>query len=328
MEFIVNIVNQFAAIPIPLYVMFATISIALLLIGQGVIRYLRKDKDRVERIVAEQIRYGSDRQEEVVDTSYGLGKRWAVKSNELLTTLGFKGLTESRAGVITFLAILVAAGIGFIVINHIVGALLGAVVLVVAAKSTAGLYDKQREEKLVLQLLGFVTSLDLAIRSNTTLEDAFLDLVSDPGMVPSPLREELYPVVQIVEAGGLFVDGLELVDEETGSREVRLLGSYLAMATESGVDARKCLEKFKVRLQNMRMVAAKRREILSIFIAARRVFRLSIPFVLIFMYLTNPLTQNYWFVHSQSYIAMGIIAALVIAGEYALHKLILDLEQA
>lgn len=222
-----------------------------------------------------------------------------------------------------FMVFVISFGVFTIITKNIILGILPASILMLLIRAFGKVKRKQKKKRLDDQIPAFISALKSNIQANQTPEKALIDAIDTTSY---PLYDELV-VAKNFAATSSFSSALTRLREGTTSKDLKFLCSCIQLAIETGAN----LEDQLTIIEHM---IEERRELGRLLDAAIRenkplmyVSAILLPFLFIYMYLTNQNTRNFWFVVPVSWIVFFAILILYGGAVFLANKFIDNLEE-
>lgn len=247
--------------------------------------------------------------------------KWNRMWSDRAEDLGLKNRSEgkSRAGGIA----LGAGAIITVLIYAWTNQLFVSFLFAAAALYLANVGIKAHANKSVAdiepQLPGFLFALKANLQAKETPARAIVRIVDD---MPSPLRDDLIVMKQMLLASSTFEDSVKAMEKKTKSRDLKFLCACMIQSSRTGSPLEGQIDIIQRVLENRRKVSqaithAVRKVSASIWVAT-----FVIPAMFGFNYLMTSSARDFWFKSTLAWILFGLVIALYAAGMIISKKLV------
>lgn len=177
-----------------------------------------------------------------------------------------------------------------------------------------GFLAKRRDRKISGQVPGFLQSMRAGVQNNSLPQNALMTAIKDS---PNELYEELRPLEAELAGKGNLRDILIRFANETSVNELRFLMSCIVLSTDKGVDLdpqlgviQNIIESRQRRQRHIQQAVSEIMPTISITSAV-------MPAIFIFMYVSDPTAQSYWFKSITAWMVFIVAIAIWFGGLYA-----------
>lgn len=302
------------------YIVALSFTALLLMITVGVYVYLKKhDYDSAyEDMLSELL---SDDLDDM--GMQELSEKTATKPNLLFRWNQFWATAMHDAGVGRYANNASDAGRDMAVIMTVIG-IISAVVLrqpimMILAPLVVGggtamflrMRGNKQTETLTKQLPGLLFAIKANLQSGDTNERALMKVVDS---MPEPLYSDLTVAKRILMANGTFREALEAMSAHTASRDLQFLSACMIQASQSGSNMAKQIDAIQGVLRSRQKVSDTINRAVKSVSPAVWISTIAIPGVFVASLLVDRGSQEFWFKTPLSWVILGIVIALYVAG--------------
>lgn len=253
-------------------------------------------------------------------TFIGISYRWNHYWQKIAKASGAARYTEDNATKAGREALILGAVVAVLFTlfsgNILAGIIVGAVSIWVMSIILVNLSNRTTEQ-ISRQLPMFLSSLKANIEARDTNERALLKVIDK---MPPILQKELEVVRERILSSGSFVEALSDLAAKTSSQDLRFLCECMIQSAKSGSQISDQIDSIQSKLKQQRAITYKVNRAAKSVQPTILVSSLVIPGIFLFTYLSNPMSQEYWFIDPLSWVFFGVTFALYGAGIYFTKK--------
>lgn len=259
-------------------------------------------------------------QRELEKNSKDLISRWNKYWGRLLKYSGYinQELEDSQIGLLVVFVLLITYVLCFMIFKNPGIGLVPALLLLYIVPTMAKAKIKQKERIFDDQIPPFLAVLKANIQANETPERALINTIEQTN---DPLYSEVVIAKALTEAG-TFRSAITQLRKRTKNDSLKFLCSCIELSTQVGAN----LEEQIVVIESMLEVKRGLKRKLELAIQENKplvvVTSMLIPGLFLYMYLTNEMTRDFWFVSPMSWIVFFIVVGVFAGSVYLTNRII------
>lgn len=234
--------------------------------------------------------------------------------------VNFLAARRENAGRLALVVIAVVFVISLIAFSwSVIGAALVTIGVMIAMSIILGHLANKRDDKITGQIGPFLSALRSCVQSQEIPENALLKAISS---TPDELHDELVPIEDQLRAGASLKVVLTDFYNRTSIDELRFLMACIILVADVGTDLDPELAIIQTVIENRQEISRHLKRAVASVMPNIYVASVAIPALFIYLYVSQPIAQQFWFKSFLSWICFAAVIALYALGVYMCKHLI------